>query len=398
MTTMQIPVFRDSPVRSFGRALRSECLPPSIVPDETTCAIRADLFGGIDEASDTAKGVSLINKVVAQNEVEVSLMLLADSVGTSMVSTAYLASTYGIKTFCNSISRDCQLDAHDLTWNCSEQSFSGVMTKPVMLVHSNSDATPAMTHLDQSSHAHRHLKRQTGHSNIGPLEWYAVMNIKNAVSPTWHQNSEFATDDNKKNLFAVLNCRSEVYNITYQSFNGKVNVSSATPLIDLTLTDAVLDPIFTKGNQYYSGFGTGLIYQAVLNASRTASAFDDMVYAFANQAFRIALASSAGISTPVLNIRDGTSSLVATIDKRPLYLLDIAIELYSVIALVQGIVAAWHIWKKPTAKEVQAKMTVMAMVDRAFRQELQMARRGSVSAEKRVGVERTVGGYEFVVV
>jgi len=106
----------------------------------------------------------------------------------------------------------------------------------------------------------------------------------------------------------------------------------------------------------------------------------------------------AGISTPVLNIKDGASSLVATVDKRPLYLFDIAIELYSVIALVQGIVAAWHIWKKPAAKEVQAKMTVTAMVDRALRQELQMASRGSVSAEKRVGVERTAGGYEFVVV
>ncbi|KAK3078696.1 hypothetical protein LTS18_006859 [Coniosporium uncinatum] len=395
MTTMQISVFRDSPVHSFGRALRSECLPPSIVPNETTCAIRADLFGGIDEASDTAKGVSLINKVVAQNEVGVSLMLLADSVGTSMVSTAYLASTYGIKTSCNSISRDCQLDAHNLTWNCSEQSFSGVMTKPVMLIHSN--VTPTMTHLDQSSHAQRHLKRRTAHSNNVSLDWYAVINTKNAVSPTWRQNSEFATDDKKKNLFAVLNCRSEVYNITYQSFNGKFNVGSATP-VDLTLIDAVLDPIFTEGNQYYSGFGTGLIYQAMLNASRTTTAFDDMVYVFANQASRIALASSAGISTPVLNIRDGTSSLVATVDKRPLYLLDIAIELYSVIALVQGIVAAWHMWKKPAAKEVQAKMTVMAMVDRAFWQELQMVRRGSVNAEKRVGVERMASGYELVVV
>jgi len=393
ITTMQIPVFRSSPVYSYGRALRSDCVLPSILSNETTCAIRADLFGGVDEASDTAKGVSSTNKVVAQSENGVSIMLLADSVGGSMASTAYIASTYGVKTTCDSISRDCQLDANDLTWNCSEQSFSGAMTKPVMLVHS--DATYAATYHEEFSYMHRHLKRQAGHTSIGSLDWYAVMNINSAVSPIWQQKSDFATNYTMKNVFAVLSCHTEAHNITYESHKGQVNISSATPM-DLTLATAVLDPIFTEGNQYYSGFGTALIYQAMLNASRTAITFDDMVEAFSKQASRIALASSAGISTPVLNIKDGTSSLVAVVDKRPLYLLDIAIELYSVIALVQGIVAAWHIWKKPAAKEVQAEMTAMAMVRRAFRQEQQMIWRGSASAEKRVGVERMPGGYEFV--
>jgi hypothetical protein len=185
-----------------------------------------DLIISGDEAYNTAKGRSMLNKVVTldfgglpdfYNE---SLSVLVDAGAPS--TSSFVASTYGVSTYFMDIGSDCQLDGAYNSWNCSDLKFAGLISQPVIIQQAKS------------------LLLQ---SNV--IKWAVAAKVQAQDNTFAHFNndSNFAIGGIDSSLFTVMHCETAVYEVDYLKI-GDIYVPQSIKPANETISKIIFSPAF----------------------------------------------------------------------------------------------------------------------------------------------------------
>jgi hypothetical protein len=315
----------------------------------------------------------------------------------------YKASSYGIQTQCQPVSKKCNLRAvagDSTPFYCTE-AFQGDVTFASLEDLDPSWTLAFFTNSSLSSNA----SYTTGVQN--PF-WFGLGALTDGQELLTYQ---FENGPNDPNLVVpihggiafVLLCNSTIYDLNYTSINSSVTA------LELTPSNASVTNIF-QGTIAFTGFGNAYLQEAASLAGLSTSS-NDVANQMALSFSKAIIAGGAQVVQPTAAIvaQKRSSIIVARVPKAPLFTVIILDLLFVVIGIAFSVLALATSsgYQNVDVREVQARLGVVGLVaDRFDRRSAKGGisdlkngfgefREGIVDSD-RVVLDRTAdGGWEF---
>ncbi|KAG8532409.1 uncharacterized protein KY384_002894 [Bacidia gigantensis] len=327
-------------------------------------------------AAETLLGNSYVNQIQntsygAYQQAPQQYHYLAD-VGTGQM-LDFMANTSAVSTQCKVATQDCQIERNKDGFSCygyTSPSFTfqgDVGFDPAMAAApSNMSATGIQFFKDAALQSPIGLGNQTTElfsvqNPIHFLTWSKGFPPIDTITQTFDamkQGKYLQLSSSGDNIF-ILNCTASIYTTIYAWANGTILAANNTSGFYPTLASPDYGAIYSAPFAINSALGhLALQDAAALAAYKTTP--QDMADKFADEFSRAAVALTAGIMQPSVNMLEqsrNNTELLTRVPKIPLYFL---ISLKAVYALgsVAVAVLAWVLTDPREAQEVKARLTV----------------------------------------
>ncbi|QDS70287.1 hypothetical protein FKW77_007931 [Venturia effusa] len=353
---------------NYGRALLHDCLQAS---SSGICQTRTDLHAGND--SDpvlTMKGLSDQNKIVRLDFKglpefhDESVVILADSRASK--ESSFTAKTYGISTWFKSIGSDCEVSTQ--SFNCSDHQFDGNFNNPVTI--------PKAAHVALEGNEAR---------------WVVAAKVQGAggMFSNFANDPNFGVDTTSSFLTTVMHCETSVWEVEYLKLGDEYIPQTIKPT-DTATTKMIVGPAFPGMIEGYNGFDVEDLATEFNARALQSHTTAQLAHNWAESFAKLAIASSAGIMDHI-PVTQEFAHLIA-IPRPFLFALGIWVFLYGLLGVALMLAAVRCVIARPEVREVQARMSISALVSAAL--EPWKSAQGVGKVEDMLGDDGRVGIYQ----
>ncbi|KAL9080689.1 MAG: hypothetical protein Q9157_000576 [Trypethelium eluteriae] len=328
----------------------------------------------------------------------------------------FLTNATSVTTSCKVVTQECKVDASDEGFSCPwgyslpSFTFSGeVGVDPVTVAATANDSAVGIQFFKDAN-----LTQPIGYGSQSTelfslqnptyfMHWskgFPPMDTHTSSFNTMTAGGYLKTDYSGDNIF-ILNCSMTVYTAVYAWVNGTILTDNGQQGWYPIQAPNAYGAIYSAPFAINSAVGHLALSDAAAAAAYGTTP-DELADTFANGFSKAAVALTAGIHTPVLNMLEqsrNNTGLLTRVPKIPLYFLVGLKLLYALFSLVLAAVAVFAV-RPAEAHQVTARLTVDGLATGLFelgeRQERAVRSVGQLYSEHdkegRRDVERGAGG------